>query len=473
LSTTAPAETATEDGSNDASGDGTVAGLPAAAGIPAAATDADARTNLTATITARKSRCCKWTLQENTTLTRAVQTHGSNNWTTIAALVPGRTKNQCKDRWHHSLNSTGTDQTPGHAGKWTADEVKQLKDAVQRHGSNNWTRITALIPGRTKKQCTSRWHHFLNSTSTDQTPGRIGKWTADEDAKLNDSVQRHGGKNWIAITALVPGRTKTQCNNRWHDALGPNVDRTSLATGKWNTDEDNQLKDALQRHGSNNWTRIAALVPGRSKIQCSSRWHNCLDSSNTDQTPGRTGIRWTADEDNQLKNAIQRHGSNNWATIAALVPGRTKKQCSNRWHNNLDSSVDRTSLATGKWTADEVEHLKDAVQRHGTNNWTTIAALVPGRTKRQCSSRWHENLNYTSTDQTPGRAGKWTADEDNLLKDVVQRHGGKNWMEIAVLVPGRTKVQCTSRWHKIVDSTSIDQTPGRTGIRWTTDEDNS
>jgi hypothetical protein len=316
LITTAPAEAATEDSSNAASGDGTVAGLPAAAaaGIPAAPATADAGGGRTAIVTDRKSRCRRWTLQEDTTLTCAVQTDSSNNWTRIAALVPGRTRNQCSGRWHNVLDSTSTDQTPGHTGsRWTTDEDAQLKDAVQRYGGNNWIEIVALVPGRTKMQCTNRWHYALDP-SVDRTSLTTGKWTADEDNQLKDAVQTHGINDWIAIAALVPGRTKAQCTNRWHYALDPSVDRTSLATGKWTADEDNQLKDAVQRHGSNNWTRIAALVPGRTKIQCSGRWHIFLYSTSTDPTPrriGSRGSRWTTDEDAQLKDAVQRHGGNN------------------------------------------------------------------------------------------------------------------------------------------------------------------
>jgi hypothetical protein len=46
-------------------------------------------------------------------------------------------------------------------------------------------------------------------------PGRLGPWTEDEDNKLINSVQSHGGKDWFAIATLVPGRTKSQCWYRW------------------------------------------------------------------------------------------------------------------------------------------------------------------------------------------------------------------------------------------------------------------
>jgi hypothetical protein len=31
--------------------------------------------------------------------------------------------------------------------------------------------------------------------------GRTGKWAEDEDIKLKNAVQMHGGKNWIEIVA--------------------------------------------------------------------------------------------------------------------------------------------------------------------------------------------------------------------------------------------------------------------------------
>jgi hypothetical protein len=82
----------------------------------------------------------------------------------------------------------------------------------------------------------------------DQVTGRTGKWGEDEEIKLKDAVQTmavqtHGGKNWDAIAALVPGRTKNQCRNRWHNIT----------------------------HGNKSWGEIAPLVPGRSEKQCLGR----------------------------------------------------------------------------------------------------------------------------------------------------------------------------------------------------------
>jgi hypothetical protein len=46
------------------------------------------------------------------------------------------------------------------------------------------------------------------SCTIDQSNGRSGAWTEDEDFMLNYSVRTHGGNNWDSIAALVLGRTK-------------------------------------------------------------------------------------------------------------------------------------------------------------------------------------------------------------------------------------------------------------------------
>jgi hypothetical protein len=189
--------------------------------------------------------------------------------------------------------------------------------------------------------------------------------------------------NWIAIAALVPGRVENQCRDRWRDALDPRVDQEARRMGTWTEDEVIKLKDAVQTHGGKNWAAIAALVQGRTKRQCNKRWQIFLDLS-IDKTNRRMGT-WAEDEDRKLKDAVQTHGVNNWVAIAALVQGRTIDQCRDRWRGVLDHRIDRS---TGKWTAGEDIKLKDSVQTHGGKNWDVIVALVEGRTKKHCNNRW-------------------------------------------------------------------------------------
>jgi antitoxin (DNA-binding transcriptional repressor) of toxin-antitoxin stability system len=396
-------------------------------------------------------RAGKWTAVDDDKLKVAVQTHGGKDWAVIAALVPGRAKRQCRDRWRDVLHPN-IDLANERTGKWSEDEDIKLKDAVQTHGRKNWGAIAALVPGRTNNQCRNRWHHFLDP-SIDPTTVRAGKWTAVDDGKLKDAVQTHGGKDWPANAALVTGRSRKQCWSRWNDFLDPNIDRTPERTGKWSKDESSKLKDSVQTHGGKNWDAIAALVPFRTKEQCKNKWradrkicYHVLDP-NIDQSNERTG-KWGEDEDIKLKDAAETHGRKNWSAIAALVPGRTHNQCRIRWNDHLDPSIDPTTARAGKWSAIEDKKLEDALLTHGGKDWAVIAALVPGRTRKQCWSRWNAFLD-PSIDRTPERTGKWSKDEGSKLKDSVQTHGGKNWDAIAALVPGRTKELCKNKWRLV------------------------
>ena len=56
---------------------------------------------------------------------------------------------------------------------------------------------------------------------------------------------------------------------------------------------------------------------------------------------------WSPQEDAQLTELVKQYGGKHWARIASLLPGRTGKQCRERWCNNLDPS-----LKKGAWSAE-------------------------------------------------------------------------------------------------------------------------
>jgi hypothetical protein len=190
---------------------------------------------------------------------------------------------------------TGTQPNAG-AGGWTSEEDEKLTRAVtntskKKQGKEYKTdsaAISALIPWRTRIQCCNRWHNGLDP-SINLTAGRKGKWTVVEDSNLKDAVQTHGGKGWGAIAALVPGRAERQCWHRWHDILDPDMDRASGLRGKWTAVENRKLEDAAQTQGDRkDWVAISALVPGRTRGQCYSRWDAVLDPS-IGRASGRKG----------------------------------------------------------------------------------------------------------------------------------------------------------------------------------------
>jgi hypothetical protein len=360
----------------------------------------------------------KWTTEEDAKLTSAEKKHGKD-WLAVAALVPGRTNEQCRHRWENC----GVDRGPRR--NWKPEEDAKLTSAVKKHG-NNWVAVAALVPGRTNVKCRDRWANCLGPGIDTRV---MGKWTSEEEAKLIEAVQKHG-KDWVAVAALVQSRTSFQCRRIWTVRLGPAAEGTSPNEGTWTPEEDGKLTDAIRKCGKD-WVAVAPLVPGRTNNQCRRRWADNVDPS-IDRGPRRN---WKPEEDAKLIEGVEKHGKD-WVAVAALVPGRTNDKCRDRWNNSVVPGIDRT---TGAWVTEE-DALTSAVKKHG-NNWLAVATLVSGRSKSQCRYRWGNYLD-PNTNRTKG---KWTAEEDTKLIDAVAKCG-KAWVAVAALVPGRTNVQCWRAW---------------------------
>jgi hypothetical protein len=230
----------------------------------------------------------KWAPEDDAKLTEAVTELGTSDWIQVAVMVPDRMNIQCRQRRTTSLDPTNinrgqwtvkedaklmnkrVDEMTARGGRWTTAEDIKLKDAVQKHNGKNWAANAALATGRTRRQCYYRWHYFLQHSKSDETTTRVGKWTTDEDSSLIDAVERHNGKNWVGIASLVPvpGRTIKQCYSRWHDALRFKSNETITRKVKWTKEEVSMLKEAVDNHNGEDWAAISELVPCRTSIQC-------------------------------------------------------------------------------------------------------------------------------------------------------------------------------------------------------------
>ena len=84
----------------------------------------------------------------------------------------------------------------------------------------------------------------------------------------------------------------------------------------------------------------------------------------------------------KINDHVKQHGAAKWAALAATLPGRTNKQCNQRWTKTLDTTIKR-----GPWTASEDKILIEAYKKNG-NKWVEISKLIDGRTDKQCQDRW-------------------------------------------------------------------------------------
>ncbi|XP_031692170.1 myb-related protein A isoform X1 [Oncorhynchus kisutch] len=123
-----------------------------------------------------------------------------------------------------------------------------------------------------------------------------------------------------------------------------------------------------------------------------------------------------------------------------------------------DKSKDKKILCKGKWSRDEDERLKKLVEQHGADSWKLVANNFQGRTDGQCQHRWQKVLNPELV------KGPWTKEEDQKVIDLVHKYGPKRWSVIAKHLQGRIGKQCRERWHNHLN-------PEVKKSSWTQEED--
>ena len=72
-----------------------------------------------------------------------------------------------------------------------------------------------------------------NKTDNVPTSGKPKRWMADENDRLRDAVNKYSGSNWKLIAAEVATRSSVQCLQHWKHVLNPEV-----VQGAWSKEED-------------------------------------------------------------------------------------------------------------------------------------------------------------------------------------------------------------------------------------------
>lgn len=107
--------------------------------------------------------------------------------------------------------------------------------------------------------------------------------------------------------------------------------------------------------------------------------------------------RWTIEEHHLLEALVAKHGTyRQWSVIASQLPGRTGKQCRERWLNHMAPNIKK-----GNWTTEEEYTIAHLHSLHG-NHWSKISKQLKGRPDNCIKNHW--NATYRSK-QAPRGAG--------------------------------------------------------------------
>lgn len=106
----------------------------------------------------------------------------------------------------------------------------------------------------------------------------------------------------------------------------------------------------------------------------------------------------------------------------------------------------KLKMKYGKFSDEEDDMIKKIVFAFGPKNWRLIASLIPGRTSRQCRDRY---ANYLA----PGFIhSNWSNEEDCLLAEKYSLFGPK-WTQIQKFFPYRTANDIKNRYKYTISHT--------------------
>lgn len=347
-----------------------------------------------------------------------------------------------------------------HGKAWTAEEDHRLLELVKTHGSRKsaWPIVAQNLPGRTLKTCRIRWWRFIlpsleahgrlvheetvprdNGASAQPNfpPEREKKnrvWSREEENKLFEMVKKYGLGNWRKVAEEIPGRSAGACDLHWYLVVAKNLKAGEGPSG----------------NGGNSLGEGEIIgIDGEEIPVVGSTGENALPAMN-----GMKRRKWTPEDDALLKQLIDQHETEHgihqsaWPLISHTM-GRTELAC--RWRYNMHSAA--ANAAAQSLGPNNGSHMGNMQNMQADGGFAGAAEGFNHQLLNSNNADVDGSGKPNETTLTPRRrAGgskrrRWTVEEDQLLRQLVENRGTDSWAATAAkLETGRSGDSCQYHW---------------------------
>lgn len=189
----------------------------------------------------------------------------------------------------------------------------------------------------------------------------------------------------------------------------PDPTDAGITACQWSTKECTALLNVVSSLNTNtiDWQIVSSLL--KEKFNFSASPMDCLMQYRNVADPSINKSNWSKEEVDKLAELALLYDEHEWCTIAEeLGTNRTPMQCLQYYQRNLNHRLVRSNNV---WTPEEEQLLKQSIEVYGISDWSNVAGDLPGRTSKQCFNRYRRS----SQCQDNVINGHWLEEEERLL----------------------------------------------------------